>query len=265
MAQFTWGDLVKSQVDNQSIVDAINALVSAHNDDPDAHLGESRSLQSHKASEIIDHLALSIISDKIASGQLLLNHFSYNRLFVPISPKDLDISGLGTSSFIGSVYAELSTGPTTSIFYTAYTGGDEEYNKIGDITLSPHFRIRALPKFTTSQEIFFGIGDFGGDDMLGFQIVNNEIFPIWFDGDGVESGTFSDTIDITIPHSYEVDVKYGEYIQWLVDGVVQLQVDWYSGINAQGGNTGLNFQVKKTTSSARTLIVYQIILEQDYF
>lgn len=65
-----WGDLPKSQVDNSTVDDEIDALIQAHLDDPDAHLEVGQSLQSHKASEIIDHLASSIIEDKIATGEI---------------------------------------------------------------------------------------------------------------------------------------------------------------------------------------------------
>jgi len=60
-----WGLLEKSQVDNEKIEDAITRLVGVHESDPDSHLGVGESLQSHKASEIIDHVARSIVADKL--------------------------------------------------------------------------------------------------------------------------------------------------------------------------------------------------------
>ncbi len=67
MELLTWGDKPKSQVDPQLITEAITQSIQAHDDDPDAHLETGQSLQSHKASEIIDHLAESIVNDKIKS------------------------------------------------------------------------------------------------------------------------------------------------------------------------------------------------------
>lgn len=66
----TWGLLDKSQVDNQKIDDAITQAIADHESDPEAHLGEGDSLQSHKASEIIDHIAGSIVADKIGDKEL---------------------------------------------------------------------------------------------------------------------------------------------------------------------------------------------------
>ncbi len=75
MPAITWGELAKSQTDNETIEEAITRLIQAHNDDASAHLGTGQSLQSHKASEIIDHLAGSIVGDKLTfkEGVILSN------------------------------------------------------------------------------------------------------------------------------------------------------------------------------------------------
>lgn len=62
----TWGMLPKSQVDPEKIEEAIARMIKEHNEDETAHLGPGQSLQSHKASEIIDHLINSIVTDKLA-------------------------------------------------------------------------------------------------------------------------------------------------------------------------------------------------------
>lgn len=70
MSVATWGLLAKSLVDNEKIEEAIARLILEHNEDETSHLGSGQSLQSHKASEIIDHLASSIIEDKIKNGEI---------------------------------------------------------------------------------------------------------------------------------------------------------------------------------------------------
>ncbi|MEI7961345.1 MAG: right-handed parallel beta-helix repeat-containing protein [archaeon] len=60
-----WGLLPKSQVDSETIEEAIARLITAHNDDETAHLDVGQSLQSHASSEIIDHLADSVLNDKL--------------------------------------------------------------------------------------------------------------------------------------------------------------------------------------------------------
>lgn len=64
---YIWGDLDRANNDGTKIDQAIDEAINAHNDDPDAHLGPTQSLESHRASEIIDHRAESVVNDKIAA------------------------------------------------------------------------------------------------------------------------------------------------------------------------------------------------------
>lgn len=70
MPSQNWGDLTKSQVDDELVEEAITRLVEVHNNNEEAHLAVGQSLQSHKAFEIIDHLAGSIVEDKIGDGEI---------------------------------------------------------------------------------------------------------------------------------------------------------------------------------------------------
>lgn len=63
---YIWGDLARANNDPTLIDEAIATAVDAHNDDPDAHLGDGQALESHRAAEIIDHLAESVVNDKLA-------------------------------------------------------------------------------------------------------------------------------------------------------------------------------------------------------
>lgn len=64
---YIWGNLVRANNDDTLIDQAIDEAITAHNDDVEAHLGPDQSLQSHRASEIIDHVAESVVNDKIRS------------------------------------------------------------------------------------------------------------------------------------------------------------------------------------------------------
>lgn len=59
-----WGGLEKAQDDNQTIVEAIDAAIVAHEADPDSHLGAGESLEQHKTESVIDHPVASIVADK---------------------------------------------------------------------------------------------------------------------------------------------------------------------------------------------------------
>ena len=70
----TWGNLLKSQISAEKIEAAILRMIQNHEDDADAHLEIGESLQSHKASVIIDHIAGSVVSDKIEDDAILERH-----------------------------------------------------------------------------------------------------------------------------------------------------------------------------------------------
>jgi len=74
-----WGLLEKSQTDPETIEEAINRLILAHNEDEEAHLGSGQSLQSNKASEIIDHIDASIIYNKIKAGKVIVPKLGWDR------------------------------------------------------------------------------------------------------------------------------------------------------------------------------------------
>lgn len=65
MTSYIWGNLERATGDNTLIDEAISEAVNAHNDDPDAHLEAGQALESHRAAEIIDHRAESIVNDKL--------------------------------------------------------------------------------------------------------------------------------------------------------------------------------------------------------
>lgn len=62
-----WESIPKSQSDPQTITEAVAAGIAVHDADPDAHMAELASLEAHRDSEIIDHLAESVVNDKLAA------------------------------------------------------------------------------------------------------------------------------------------------------------------------------------------------------
>lgn len=62
---FIWGSAPRATNDPTLVDEAIAEAIASHKDDPDAHLGPDGSLESHRAAEIIDHRAESVVNDKI--------------------------------------------------------------------------------------------------------------------------------------------------------------------------------------------------------
>lgn len=265
MTATNWGTLQKSAEDSSTIDDAIAQAIADHEADPEAHLGDGESLQAHKSEDVIDHPAGSIIQDKIPAGQLILDQMSYQRMFIPLPIKDLNLSSAGSSSFTNIFYSEIWTGASTNTFYTAISGGDETENLIGDITTNPSFRITCFPSNTSSMKAYFGIGDFEGDSAFGFKFDGTALKAVWYDTDAVEHLITISGIDIAFNHVYSGMFKDG-YQLWFVDGV-QVASRAFTVLNTActGGNVGMTFSIIKTTSSNRVLYVYQAYLEQDFF
>ncbi len=73
MSVITWGALAKALNDNETIEEAVTRFIQAHEDDADAHIESGESLYAHKHSGIIDHLAGSIVTDKLDPLDFLIN------------------------------------------------------------------------------------------------------------------------------------------------------------------------------------------------
>lgn len=105
MATPVWGNLAKSQTDNETIEEAIARLIAEHEADEEAHLGVGESLQSHKAEAVIDHVIGSVLADKLTMTEL-----SYFTIFESLDGWDIvgsvdnaDLPGLKLYVEYGSV------------------------------------------------------------------------------------------------------------------------------------------------------------------
>ena len=116
MSDPNWGMLSKAQDDSETIEEAIARLVAVHNADEEAHLAVGQSLQSHKASEIIDHLAASIIEDKIGDGEISLQKLTATHRIIISAFESLDGWVLGGNQVIELGSFSLYTNATTDAY-----------------------------------------------------------------------------------------------------------------------------------------------------
>ena len=140
-----WGLLAKSLTDNETIEEAIARIVAQHNDDPESHLGSGQSLLSHKASEIIDHLASSIVEDKIQNKAIGIDKLLWDKLIVESNFQSID--GFGSNIVGAGSYITPQVGEC--IFQTDDSVNDEcslyiewGYNAVM-VELNPFFQIFA--------------------------------------------------------------------------------------------------------------------------
>lgn len=109
MADPSWGMLAKALDDPQTINEAINEAIAAHEADSEAHLGAGESLETHRASEVIDHLEESIVNDKYLDGSVtpektLATKYKIQPTFESLDGWATYLSGAG-----GSVTSKVGT------------------------------------------------------------------------------------------------------------------------------------------------------------
>lgn len=214
----TWGDKPKSQVDNSTVDEEIALLIQAHDDDVDAHLDADQSLQSHKASDIIDHLASSIVADKIKDFEVYTEKLTTNKIHIWPSFESLDAwvdNGQGEFILFMGGFA-VYTDPTTSAVFAVYTLcediGVKFYGK------QPTFEVTFNVYYTSEQLIYVGVGDIE-NNFLGFKIVD-DVMSFCVIISGVEYLETVVGVDFTVNHAYRVNVVDNSQIEFYIDEIL---------------------------------------------
>lgn len=147
MSENTWGDLPKSQIDNQLITEAIDLAIANHEADPTAHLGDGESLEQHKSNEVIDHPAQSIVPDKFSNDKVFL--------YIPVVPPDPgsvdNLTAYDSNPFLNLDYSSPRTGGGVYNI-TDFIPADLGYDS-GDIIFD--FIVNALGSSGTWQNTFW--------------------------------------------------------------------------------------------------------------
>jgi len=184
MALPVWGNLQKSQIDSETIEEAIARLIQGHEDDSDAHIEVGESLQSHKASAIIDHVVSSIIADKIGAGEVTAPK-------IIVGAKTADCMVAVTGGDYTNIQAAIDAGKKT-IFVSAGTYVlDADIVLDGGITLIGENKINTILDFDSSALQMILNGE--GNKLSGFQFKNST------DANGalyIETSNFNNISDV---------------------------------------------------------------------
>lgn len=234
MATPNWGMLQKSQSDPSTIEQAIGALISAHNADPEAHLGAGGSLQSHKAADIIDHLAASIIADKLASGAVtrpkLLSYQSWNLPFESVAgySKQTD----GNSAIEALVQAlRITVGSVSGNISCLWLG--EIYNIVPVTSKNPSISFSMKlgdPEFYDTYVVWGAGGPFVplNGPYFGIKVrhsASTKIFGVYLASGGSEVETELIGVNPADPHFYRAELADGgATLNFYVDGVLSASV-----------------------------------------
>jgi hypothetical protein len=193
-----WGLLAKAQDDPQTILEAIDEKIAAHEADEEAHLGVGESLQSHRASEIIDHYASSVIEDKIKNGEITLSkkswsEFEFLSFFESLDAWDYSPAGVA----VGLAGCALQTSTTiNTVKYLSGEGlGDADAT---DWTKKMLMQVAAKLSSITNQTVYFMLGSVnmdGTDNSFGFKVSNGTLYAIHIVSDGEDQTEY--TAEIT--------------------------------------------------------------------
>lgn len=193
----TWGLLPKSQTDDTTIDEEIDLLIQAHDDDENAHLDADQSLQSHRASDIIDHLAESIVQDKILDGEINLakkswNEFEYNTCWDSLGA--WAYAAGRASAGVAGMMLSANAGINTVAKLSGEGYGDiNATNWAKDMLFQTALSLPA----TTSQLAYFMIGSCeldGTDNSFGFKVNNGTLYAIHIVGDGEDQTEYTTEI-----------------------------------------------------------------------
>lgn len=213
-----WGLLPKSAIDDETIEEAINRLIAVHEADSTSHLGAGESLESHKSSDVIDHLVGSVVNDKYT-----MTEFSIVDDFRTITQWNT----IGTVSNADwpslSLYVEYGAVNTSKIekeieIPTPYMS--TAYNSL--------FQVMArFDMSNTNFKAWLGPGLYSEtpSDGFGFVIVNNVLKACTAYGGSI---TYSNPITITLSsdHIYRAQLNADDAkIYFYIDGTLVATLD----------------------------------------
>jgi len=255
MSVETWGQLDKSQSDSEKVEGAIARLIAEHEADPDSHLGSGESLEAHRASEIIDHTAGSVVADKKTSKQWWFetSFDSFDSWNVVSGTPILTWPGVEmiTSAVLNNE-VEMITEPADSLNFFDWSKNQMFQATVYLGNLS-----------NTEKDFFWGVpGVLGDSQAFGFR-VRSGVLQAYCTIDGVESVVDLSTVSTSGARVYRaiIDTSAGK-IDYYVNSVLVATID---GLTLTSSDTwGLFLRVKTLTAGVRNIIFYHILVARDF-
>jgi hypothetical protein len=229
MTVVTWAMLPKSQIDNETIEQAIERLIIAHEENPNSHLGVGESIDVHRKTEIVDHLAGSVLNDKFT-----MKEFSYSTDF-----KDLiNYETFGwTSVDLFSLILETDFGDNNKSFaYLQFYRPSPYLDTRKDLLIQ---FVSQVDQSNTNGKIYLGLNTTNtitGNEFIGFERINGVTKAIVkTDTSTISSSAIS--VDMANPHLYRVQYIHGQLKYYFyIDGQIVAEISKTNGdIITEGG------------------------------
>ncbi len=249
-----WGLLAKTQTDPQTIDEAIDAKVAAHEADPDSHLGTDESLQSHKAAVILDHLIGSVVTDK-----LTMTEYRVHSIFDSLVGYNLTGNVQNDYWFGMTLWSDYSpANPARAVSKDSIVPDFIDYSK------NILFQVTAQIVETTNKKVFFGFGFLSAGDVvngIGFKIVNSTLYGYSYASGALVTATLSGvTLTDTNVYRAQWDKDLGQ-VTFFVNGVEKGSI---ANASPTGGGDGdVLFSIEATASGECQLNVFDFYASRD--
>lgn len=261
-----WGQLEKSQDDNETIEEAIARLIAEHESDPEAHLGEGESLEAHKTEEVVDHPPFSLVPDKYSP--VIPDSDSWFTDFRLIAPFLVINDVTANTKFISQLLQTLSTTGSKGGFAT-FDEGDFFFDS-GSWVVRFDFWTSILNG--SNKDILFGVNvaELGfidpGDGPYGFGFrfpTDGKVYAVWQDlGDPLSSVEITG-INIGFPHKYTAIFTNEEQILFFVDDVLKVTATvGLPNFLLPDSNFGI-FMHKVSSGQVARLSAYHLLLTRE--
>lgn len=252
MAEPTWGLLEKSQVDDETIEEAIDRLITAHNDNANAHIGAGKSLNTHKTQAIVDHPKRSLYRDKSA-----FDRFQIDEHFASI---DAWTKSAGVTLPQIAEMNITTTNVANNLQFARIRYGDSTF-ETENFEQQPVLEVMVMFSHAPNIIAHFEMGDF--DDIMGygFAVHDGNLYVAWYDDDENyhEEQVFG--IDFTDYHRYRIDLSDGVNAIWYIDNV---QKKTLAFINSRAKTNYVQFYIKTLVNLSKTIYVQSVHYDEDY-
>lgn len=250
-----WGQLAKSAIDPEKIEEAIARLIQDHNDDPEAHLGAGQSLQSHKASEIIDHLARSIITDKI-------NYFYWATVFESLEGFYHEPEKTASITLYPD-NVEMATGVESGSRIFLVQEVTYPYLTTFSWDKRREFRTKVFFSSNTNQEIWIITGLKNTNKHIGFKVVNGTLYGTVADGTTESTVDLDSAVSPSGTKNLRCVLSAGEKVEFYVDGVKKGELTTNLPSGTGYASTLMHFDLTNTAAEYKAILFSVWELYQD--
>lgn len=233
MALPVWGNLAKSQIDNETIEEAIARLIQAHEDDSNAHVEVGESLYSHKAAAIIDHLVSSIIADKIKKEEVVIEKLAWDKILIDSQFESLDgwlQGGVGAETItvvLGGTKLETGANDEDTAYIACMPALGMGDNPNFDNKPFLQVRAKVMDNANAEGHIHVGFPGFqvAGEDYVGFKLSGGNIYAVCRQSAGAETSVdITGIIDSELYHDYKVIYYSTSKVEFYIDNVLKTTI-----------------------------------------